>query len=77
MSDFTVELGALRTDATTFDDLADFFVGMVDEEPEQTLLHVQVGKPSRWGEMQDPEPVSVLDPVSISELVRDLELLCE
>ena len=52
-------------------------VGMVDEEPEQSLLDVQVGKPSRWGEMQDAEQLDALDPVSASELIRDLQRLCE
>ena len=50
-------------------------VGMVDEYPEQTLLEVQVGKPSSWGDMQNAEPISLLDPISASELIRDLESL--
>ncbi|NLT31335.1 MAG: hypothetical protein GXX86_12940 [Propionibacterium sp.] len=50
MSDFTVELGALRTDATTFDDLADFFVGMVD-----TIQQWQSNIPD-WGLMSDAKP---------------------
>lgn len=50
-------------------------VGMVDEYPEQNLLEVIVGKPSQWGEIQSREPFSQLDPISASELIRDLEAL--
>ncbi|SFD45730.1 DUF4132 domain-containing protein [Paracidovorax konjaci] len=48
-------------------------VGMVDEYPEQELGEVQVGKPSTWGELQDAEPIGRLDPISASELIRDME----
>ncbi|QWF18231.1 DUF4132 domain-containing protein [Lysobacter capsici] len=50
-------------------------VGMVDEYPEQTLQEVQIGKPSSWGNMQTAERLSGLDPISASELIRDLEAL--
>ncbi|NZA25471.1 DUF4132 domain-containing protein [Luteimonas sp. SJ-92] len=50
-------------------------VGLVDEYPEQTLLEVQVGQPSGWGEIQNGEPLSSLDPIAASELIRDLESL--
>lgn len=50
-------------------------VGMVDEYPEQTLGEVQVGKPSSWGEVQDPEVFGTLDAIAASELIRDLEAL--
>jgi len=36
---------------------------------------VQVGKPSTWGDMQNAEPMTALDPISASELIRDLESL--
>lgn len=48
-------------------------VGMVDEYPEQTLGQVQVGKPSGWGDMRDAETLNKLDPISASELIRDME----
>jgi predicted DNA-binding WGR domain protein len=48
-------------------------VGMVDEYPEQTLGQVQVGKPSGWGDMCDAEALHQLDPISASELIRDME----
>jgi hypothetical protein len=48
-------------------------VGMVDEYPEQTLGQVQVGKPSGWGDMRDAEALHQLDPISASELIRDME----
>ncbi|MFN3988608.1 MAG: DUF4132 domain-containing protein, partial [Rhodocyclaceae bacterium] len=50
-------------------------VGMVDEYPEQTLGDVLVGKPSTWGDMQNPEPFGTLDPIAASELIRDMEAL--
>lgn len=50
-------------------------VGMVDEYPEQTLGEVKVGPPGSWGEIQSPEAFCALDPISASELVRDLEAL--
>jgi predicted DNA-binding WGR domain protein len=50
-------------------------VGMVDEYPEQELGDVQVGKPSSWGDMQEPEALSLLDDIAASELIRDLEAL--
>lgn len=48
-------------------------VGMVDEYPEQKLGEVQVGKPSGWGNMQNAETLDQLDPISASELIRDME----
>ena len=50
-------------------------VGMVDEYPEQELGEVKVGPPGSWGEIQAPEAFSALDPISASELIRDLEAL--
>ncbi|SJZ55625.1 WGR domain-containing protein, predicted DNA-binding domain in MolR [Trichlorobacter thiogenes] len=50
-------------------------VGMVDEYPEQTLQEIQVGIPSSWGELQKPEKLDLLDPISASELIRDMEAL--
>lgn len=50
-------------------------VGLVDEYPEQKLGEVKVGKPASWGEMRHPEPLGTLDPISASELIRDLEAL--
>lgn len=50
-------------------------VGMVDEYPEQALGDVQVGTPSAWGDMQNPEPFATLDAIAASELIRDMEAL--
>lgn len=50
-------------------------VGMVDEYPEQTLGEVQVGRPSSWGELEEPDTFAVLDAITASELIRDLEAL--
>jgi len=50
-------------------------VGMVDEYPEQTLQEIKVGKPSSWGELQTPEAINLLDQISASELIRDMEAL--
>ena len=50
-------------------------VGMVDEYPEQTLQEIQIGIPSSWGELQKPERLHLLDPISASELIRDMEAL--
>ncbi|MCQ4164040.1 DUF4132 domain-containing protein [Tahibacter harae] len=50
-------------------------VGLVGEYAEQKLRQIQVGKPSAWGDMQDPLPLSELDAIAASELVRDMEYL--
>lgn len=51
-------------------------VGLVGEYAEQKLRQIQVGKPSAWGDMQDPLPLSELDAIAASELIRDMEALC-
>lgn len=51
-------------------------VGLVDEYPQQTLLQLQVGRPSAWGDMQDTKPFATLDPIAASELIRDMQALC-
>ena len=50
-------------------------VGMVNEYPEQTLQDIQVGKPSSWGEINTPKPMSSLGAIEASELIRDMEQL--
>ena len=50
-------------------------VGMVNEYPEQELGDVQYGKADSWGEMRDPDPLTGLDDIATSELIRDLEAL--
>jgi len=50
-------------------------VGMVNEYPEQELGEVQFGSPGAWGGMQQADPLSGLDPIAASELIRDLEAL--
>jgi len=51
-------------------------VGLVEEYPQQTLLQLQVGRPSAWGDMQDTKPFATLDPIAASELIRDMQSLC-
>ena len=68
---FTKPLGTDRVIELYLD--PGIIVGMVDEYPEQELGEVQVGKPSGWGNMQDAETLSQLDPISASELIRDME----
>jgi len=70
---FTKPLGANKMIEIHLD--PGIIVGMVDEYPEQTLGDVQVGKPSTWGEVQDPEAFATLDAIAASELIRDLEAL--
>lgn len=48
-------------------------VGMVDEYPEQALGGVQAGTRSGWGAMSHPEALALLDEITASELIRDLE----
>ena len=50
-------------------------VGMVDEYPEQKLIDITVGKTSAWGDMQNPQPLSALDAIAASELIRDMQAL--
>ncbi|MGJ7532730.1 MULTISPECIES: WGR and DUF4132 domain-containing protein [unclassified Variovorax] len=68
---FTKPLGTDRVIELYLD--PGIIVGMVDEYPEQQLGEVQVGKPSGWGNMQDAEKLHQLDPISASELIRDME----
>ncbi|RQO47745.1 polymerase [Variovorax sp. KBW07] len=68
---FSKPLGTNRVIELSLD--PGIIVGMVDEYPEQTLGQVQVGKPSGWGDMRDAEALHLLDPISASELIRDME----
>jgi len=68
---FSKPLGTSRVIELSLD--PGIIVGMVDEYPEQKLGQVQVGKPSGWGDMQDAEALHLLDPISASELIRDME----
>ena len=70
---FSKPLGTNRVIELSLD--PGIIVGMVDEYPEQELGDVQVGKPSGWGDMQEPEALSLLDDIAASELIRDLEAL--
>ncbi len=70
---YTKPLGADKAIELTFE--PGIIVGMVDEYPEQKLLDVVVGKPSQWGEIQTNESFAQLDPISASELIRDMEAL--
>jgi len=53
------------------------FVGMVDENPEQTLGEVTLGRPYRsgWGRDEELSQLGALDPIAASELIRDMERL--
>ncbi|QNK65233.1 WGR and DUF4132 domain-containing protein [Variovorax sp. PAMC26660] len=68
---FSKPLGTNRVIELSLD--PGIIVGMVDEYPEQTLGQVQVGQPSGWGDMRDAEALHLLDPISASELIRDME----
>lgn len=70
---FTKPLGAHKVIELHLD--PGIIVGMVDEYPEQTLGEVQVGQPSTWGELRNPQAFATLDDVAASELIRDLEAL--
>jgi len=52
------------------------FVGMVTEEPEQTLGGITVSFRDQRGNWQDAVPFSTLDPIEASELIRDMQVLC-
>jgi len=52
-------------------------VGLVDEDPEQTLGALEVGKPHAWGGgMQSAQTWGTLDAIVVSELIRDMQMLC-
>ncbi|NHZ63706.1 DUF4132 domain-containing protein [Massilia genomosp. 1] len=50
-------------------------VNKLNDYPEQTLQAVKVGSMNPWGDIGTPQPLSVLDPIAASELIRDLEFL--
>ncbi|MBB6136499.1 hypothetical protein HD842_004677 [Massilia aurea] len=54
------------------------FAGMLDEEPEQTLGEVTLGRAGRsgWGQDASLATFDTLDPIAASELIRDMEHLC-
>jgi predicted DNA-binding WGR domain protein len=72
--DLTRELGAGRVLNLRFS--PGIIAGLVDEFPEQTLKRITVGQPGTWGDVDRAEPLSTLDPVVASELIRDMRALC-
>ncbi|NHZ81349.1 DUF4132 domain-containing protein [Massilia sp. CCM 8695] len=52
------------------------YTGNLTENPEQTLAFVQYGKANRDGFPSPTESLSTLDPVALSELIRDIAGLC-
>lgn len=50
-------------------------VGMTEEAPQQTLRELRTGGAGRFGPIDAPEPFSTLDPVHVSEMVRDIDSL--
>lgn len=70
---FTKNLGGKKIIELNLD--PGIIVGMVDEYPEQTLQEVSVGTPSAWGAVGTEETFTHLDPISASELIRDMESL--
>ncbi|VVE85410.1 WGR and DUF4132 domain-containing protein [Pandoraea sputorum] len=48
-------------------------VGALDIYPDQALGALQVGSPSTSGGVREPDALSILDEISASELIRDLE----
>jgi predicted DNA-binding WGR domain protein len=51
------------------------YTGMLSESPEQTLGSCTINMHSYWGNTDKAEPFGSLDPITFSELVRDLESL--
>ncbi|NHZ82668.1 DUF4132 domain-containing protein [Massilia sp. CCM 8695] len=51
------------------------FAGAADIAPEQTLRELETGAGDKWGSVDHPEPMSTLDPIAASELIRDVEAL--
>jgi predicted DNA-binding WGR domain protein len=49
--------------------------GMLDAKPEQTLGDVTAGPINRWGDAAHHAQMSALDPITLSELIRDMEAL--
>ncbi|UOD30603.1 DUF4132 domain-containing protein [Massilia violaceinigra] len=72
--DFTKALGDGRVVNLRFE--PGIVAGLVDEFPEQTLEQLTVGLPGSWGGIDEPEPLSTLDPIAASELIRDMQGLC-
>jgi hypothetical protein len=70
---YSKPLGGEKVIELTFE--PGIIVGMVDENPEQILQEVQVGKRSGWGDMQNADAIATLDAISASELIRDMESL--
>ena len=56
-----------------------FSVGYVDDEPEQTIGELNYGTRAAWGGMnaESQREWHELDIIGASELIRDMELLCE
>ncbi|UOD30600.1 DUF4132 domain-containing protein [Massilia violaceinigra] len=50
--------------------------GNTGEYPEQTVGEVRVGRADDWGGIGQPLALSALDPVVVSELIRDMNNLC-
>ncbi|NHZ88574.1 DUF4132 domain-containing protein [Massilia sp. CCM 8733] len=74
MLDFTKTLGAGRVVNLRFE--PGIVAGLVDEFPEQILKELTVGLPGNWGGVDEPEPLSTLDQIAASELIRDMQALC-
>ncbi|WP_167237798.1 DUF4132 domain-containing protein [Massilia genomosp. 1] len=52
-----------------------FMVSVVAEDPQQTLKQVLFGSAGRHGRVDKHVPLSALDPIAASELIRDLQSL--
>ncbi|MGK8207158.1 DUF4132 domain-containing protein [Burkholderia cenocepacia] len=68
---FTKPLGAGKVIELALD--PGIIVGAIDMYPEQALGALQTGSPSNWGGVREPDSLATLDPISASELIRDLE----
>ncbi|NHZ63714.1 DUF4132 domain-containing protein [Massilia genomosp. 1] len=76
--------GAIRTFTKALDaaHLAELHItpglitGITGEYPEQTLGEVRIGRGDNWGCIGQPVALSSLDPVTASELIRDMHNLC-
>ncbi|NTZ82346.1 DUF4132 domain-containing protein [Burkholderia metallica] len=68
---FTKPLGGGKVIELSLD--PGIIVGAVDMYPDQALGGLQTGSPSNWGGVREPDALSMLDEISASELIRDLE----
>ncbi|WP_157313934.1 WGR and DUF4132 domain-containing protein [Chitinibacter sp. GC72] len=70
---YTKEIGDGRLIELTFD--PGIIVGMTDEYPEQKLQELVIAKKTSGWHQDSNEAFATLDPITASELIRDMEML--